>query len=195
MADTNTLYAALAKLQAKPINAKQTGLNPHFKSNYSTLEDCWEAARKPLADAGLVVTQAVTYVEGQTFMTTSLTHAESGEGTIGALPIVGATDMQKLGSAITYARRYGLVTMVGILTGEEDGDGEIASTPSTPTTASEPESTQPSDAQVKFVNTLLSQRQVPSEAHTAISNKLIDHEFTKQSIKAVIDRLQEYPAK
>jgi len=182
METKTTLSSALAELQKYPINAKKTGTNPHFKSDYATLEDCWEACRKPLADAGLVVTQEMGSSEnGKDYVATKVTHVESREYYKGAVPIVGATDMQKLGSAITYARRYGLITMVGILTGDDD-DGNAAATVDVPT-----------DKQITFVETLLKQRAVPNEVETAIKTKLTDHAFTKDSITTVIDKLQEYP--
>ena len=120
-----TLAAALLQLQAAPINATKSATNPHYRSKYATIEDCWTAARAPLLAAGLVVRQHLA--DGQCI--TRLEHPATGESSDPVIiPIIGANDMQKLGSAITYARRYGLVTACNILTGEDDdGNAAIAS--------------------------------------------------------------------
>lgn len=195
MADKpTTLAEALLELQKKPINAKQSGLNPHYKSKYATLEDCWEACRKPLEEAGLIVVQNMRVIDGASFVVTRIQLASGPDGQETMVPVVAATDMQKLGSAITYARRYGLVTAVGILTGEDD-DGNVASAPAPQVHTSNAPAQLPSDKQLEFVATLLKQRQVPAEAEAVIKSKLTDHSFTSDSISVVIDKLMEYPNK
>jgi hypothetical protein len=47
---------------------------------------------------------------------------------IAAIPLPATEDPQKLGSAITYYRRYAIVTLLGLVT-EEDDDGNAASPP------------------------------------------------------------------
>lgn len=186
-----TLIEALAELQKKKITAKQSGTNPHFKSNYATLEDCWEACRKPLSDLGITVSQVVAGKElgGETqwFVQTTLV---KGEDTLeSAVPLVGATDMQKLGSAITYARRYGLITAVGILTGEDD-DGQAAS-------AREPSQAAPkaTDSQRNLIFALFNEHEVPMETETAIREKLREGALTTSGATEVIDKLKELPKK
>lgn len=63
---------------------------------------------------------------GHIGLLTKLTHAESGQwqSSLAVVPLPKA-DPQGMGSAITYARRYALTAMLGIIT-EEDDDGEAA---------------------------------------------------------------------
>ena len=80
-----------------------------------------------LNNNGIVVLQPTTFIEGKNFIKTVLLH-ESGE-TIEALTEIvysKQNDAQSQGSGITYARRYGLQSLVNV--GAEDDDGNSAST-------------------------------------------------------------------
>lgn len=120
------LTEALVKVQSVMETATKDANNPFFKSKYTTLAGCWDVARKPLADNGLAVIQTTTFDEGNSVIVeTTLSHI-SGEWVRGSLkmPLV-KLDPQAVGSAITYARRYALSAMIGIVS-EEDDDGESA---------------------------------------------------------------------
>lgn len=95
--------------------------NPFFKSNYASLNAVMDVCKAPLNDNGILVMQPVNgeYVE------TVLIH-ESGEwfACQTALVVAKQNDPQALGSAISYARRYGLMSMLGLPA--EDDDGESA---------------------------------------------------------------------
>ena len=96
--------------------------NPHFKSKYATLDAVLEAVNPGLESAGLAITQLIeTDEQGRTFLVTNLMH-ESGESLKSAFPLSGTQDPQKLGSAITYARRYSLCAILSV-TADEDDDG------------------------------------------------------------------------
>jgi hypothetical protein len=67
-------------------------------------------------------------------VTTLIAHT-SGEWIETRLALgVESTDPQAIGSALTYARRYGLCALVGVAPGEPDDDG-AAAMPATPVTA------------------------------------------------------------
>ena len=120
------LTEALVKVQSVMETASKDADNPFFKSKYTTLAGCCDVARKPLADNGLAVIQTTTFDEGNSVIVeTTLSHI-SGEWVRGSLkmPLV-KLDPQAVGSAITYARRYALSAMIGIVS-EEDDDGESA---------------------------------------------------------------------
>jgi hypothetical protein len=120
------LADALAKAQGamKPANRDKT--NPFFKSKYADLASVWEAIRKPLADNGLAITQAITETTAASItVETRLLHA-SGEYITSVMSMpTGKGDIQALGSAISYGRRYALSALVGVVSDEED-DGEAA---------------------------------------------------------------------
>ena len=122
------LQDALAKAQASIVGATKDATNPHFKSQYATLASAWEAWQKAGPNYGLSVIQTIGHAEGdRVYVTTRLGHA-SGEWIQDSTPLlIGRHDMQGLGSAITYARRYALMAMVGLAPEDDDGNKAAAS--------------------------------------------------------------------
>lgn len=112
------LMAARSDIQ--PI--KKSGTNPHFKSKYATLEGVIEAVTEPLEKHGFLLMHRTISNEHGKSITTELVH-ESGESFVTAIPLVLAkNDMQGLGSAITYARRYGIMSILNLPTEDDDGN-------------------------------------------------------------------------
>lgn len=97
------------------------------KSKYATLNAVVDACRDVLLGNGIWVLQYPVPVEpGCLGLVTKLIHAESGEwqGSCMVMPLSKA-DPQGYDSALTYARRYALATLVGLVT-EADDDAETA---------------------------------------------------------------------
>jgi len=118
------LATAQGELAAVPLNKE----NPYFKSHYADLGALWEAARPVLSAHGLSVTQTFEPTEksGVVNVTTTLSHL-SGQWRSGTLsmPTGEKSTPQAVGSAITYARRYSLAAMLGMV-GDTDDDAENA---------------------------------------------------------------------
>lgn len=125
----NELAVALNKAQADFMVAKKDAKNPFFKSKYATLNAVYEAVAEALLKNGLSVIQPIV---GDAVETT-LIHT-SGQFITSSCPIVCAkqNDPQAMGSAITYARRYSLASLLGVMT-DEDDDGEKAMARARPT--------------------------------------------------------------
>lgn len=122
----NEIAAALAKAQASMKNAALNKVNPHFKSKYADLAGIRDAVTPALTANGISVVQTLQgSANDHPSVLTRLQHS-SGQWIESACPILGATDMQKMGSAITYARRYSLSAICGI-SADEDDDGNAAS--------------------------------------------------------------------
>ncbi len=122
------LAAALAKAQGEIKGAVKDATNPFFKSSYADLSSVWGAIREPLSKNALAVVQTVIGVEESYFLKTMLIHS-SGAHVSGEIPILTVKkDMQSLGSAITYARRYGLMAIVGVSPLDDDGEGAMGKT-------------------------------------------------------------------
>ena len=122
---TNDLVSALVKASAEIKTAKKDAENPFFKSRYSDLPSIVEACKSALLKNNLVVTQSTTLVNGVTALVTTLHHT-SGQWIRGYYPVTAVkADPQAMGSAITYARRYALSAIVGVVS-EDDDDGESA---------------------------------------------------------------------
>jgi hypothetical protein len=120
------LAEALAKAQGSMTTAKKDSDNPFFGSRYADLAACWEVCREPLARNGLAIIQTTApTTDGTVRVVSTLAHT-SGEWIRGELAVKPVkADPQGIGSALTYARRYGLCSLVGIVA-DEDDDGEAA---------------------------------------------------------------------
>lgn len=119
---------ALSKAQGEMKGAAKDSTNPHFKSKYAGLSSIWDACREQLHKNEIAVVQSPEIAEGRMVLRTMLIHS-SGETIEGFLPIQVAANAtsQQVGSAITYARRYSLASMVGVAPAEDDDDGNAAS--------------------------------------------------------------------
>jgi len=117
---------AILEAQKEMGNATKGSSNPFFKSKYADLNSIREACMPALHNHGISVLQPTVHIEGKNFIKTILLH-ESGETFEGLTEIIYSkqNDAQSQGSGITYARRYGLQSLLNI--GAEDDDGEKAS--------------------------------------------------------------------
>jgi len=134
----NNLSSALAKAQANIGSAPKTGYNPHFKSSFSTLEDLISVSRKALSEQGLSVCQFIRAEERGNCLVTQLRWGSDKvvcdqvvESTC-LIQMKDASDIQKLGSAISYIKRYMYASICGIATSEMEDDGNGISQPNQP---------------------------------------------------------------
>lgn len=120
------LAKALSKVQGQLTPAKKDSENPFFRTRYADLNSVWDSCRTLLTANGLSVVQTNEASENGVIVETVLLH-ESGEWISGSifLPLT-KHDPQGVGSAITYGRRYGLASIIGIVA-DEDDDGNAAS--------------------------------------------------------------------
>lgn len=123
----------LSEIFQAVLEAKRN-INPPAKNKkavygrYADLEAILTAVEPALAEQGLVITQAVFTNEFGPFLRTNLVHAESGQSITSEVPLLSKdkNDPQKLGSAITYARRYGITALLSIVA-DDDDDGNTGS--------------------------------------------------------------------
>ncbi len=123
MTHVKAIYPALVKAQTEMGNAAKDKDNPHFKSKYADLASVREAVLPLLNKNGIALVQPFIQNDLGHSVKTQFIHAESGDILECDVPLIlGKNDMQGLGAAITYARRYGLMMLAGIAP-EEDSDG------------------------------------------------------------------------
>ena len=128
MADN--IFATLDRARAAFPAIVKNRVNPHFKSRYADLEAILDVVEPVLRDHGLCLFQTVLDNKLHTEV-----HRTEGTGAATCiLPLPEEVDSQKLGSAITYARRYGIVTLLGLVT-EDDDDGNATKAPAPAPTA------------------------------------------------------------
>ena len=132
--DITQLAKAMLAVQKQLTPATKDATNPYTRSRYATLNAVMDVCKTALLDNGIWLTQITVPSEpGTIALLTKLTHAETGQyqASVTVLPLQ-KPDCQGAGSAITYARRYALTAMLGIVT-EDDDDGESAKLPPRPT--------------------------------------------------------------
>lgn len=126
-----SLTAALAKAHGamkapgKGRQAKiQTKDGNSYGYAYADLADVIESYRAELSKNGLAVTQPIIQRDGHMVLFTVLSHT-SGEWMASEYPLASYARPQEQGSAITYARRYAVSSLLGIAA-EDDDDGKRA---------------------------------------------------------------------
>lgn len=126
MTSINEIAGALAKAQCEMINPAFDATNPHFRNKYASLAAVRNATIPVLAKHGVSVLQDVKTAEGGVSCETILTHVSGQQMRLGPLVLpVSKADAQGYGSAITYARRYHLMAVAGVV-GDADDDAEGA---------------------------------------------------------------------
>jgi hypothetical protein len=153
------LAAALAKAQAELINPEKS-LTATIRTGrpgdrdrsfrYAPLSSGLDIVRKTLGqhEIATLQTTAIDQAAGMVHLTTTLAHA-SGEWIASdwpVCPIAETTNPQRMGAALTYARRYSLFTLVGIA-GEDDLDApDLCAGPDAPSATAPERTLQPADS-------------------------------------------------
>lgn len=120
------LVTALVKVQSEIKNPSKDTTNPFYKSRYADLPAVLDSCRAVLVKHGLCLVQTTEITEnGGVVLNTTLAHV-SGQWMSGSYPLNPVkNDPQGMGSAMTYARRYSLQAIIGIVA-EDDDDAESA---------------------------------------------------------------------
>jgi hypothetical protein len=153
------LASALAKAQAKLINPEKS-LTATIRTSrpgygersfrYAPLSSGLDIVRKTLGQHEIATLQTTTIDQtaGMVHLTTTLAHA-SGEWIASewpVCPIAETANPQRMGAALTYARRYALFTLVGIA-GEDDIDApDLCVGPNAPSSTAPERGLQPGDS-------------------------------------------------
>src|SRR5437762_7948748 len=154
------LAAALAKAQAELVNPEES-LTASIRTGrpgegersfrYAPLSSGLDIVRKTLGqhEIATLQTTAIDQIAGMVHLTTTLAHA-SGEWIASdwpVCPLAETANPQRMGAALTYARRYALFTLVGIA-GEDDLDAtDLCDGPRSPTPPADERSLKPTDGQ------------------------------------------------
>lgn len=122
------LAEALSKAQGQIDDATKTGINPHFRSKYADLAAVRSVIREPLAVNDIAVIQSPRTIDGAVEVETMLVH-KSGEYISETLRLpVGKWDAHGIGSGISYARRYGLMSILALAADDDDGNAAVEKT-------------------------------------------------------------------
>ena len=120
------IATALAKAQLEMSNPKFDTQNPFFKNRYASLAAVRDAVVPVLAKHGICLTQDLQTSDAGVSCITVLTHSSGQRLSFGPYTLpVSKCDAQGFGSASTYARRYHLMAVCGVV-GDADDDAEGA---------------------------------------------------------------------
>jgi len=173
---------ALLKAQKEIGSAKKGSDNPFFKSKYADLGEVISVCKEELNSNGIAVLQTV----GVGTLTTTLLH-ESGEFISETMNIVSKSENnpQDYGSAITYAKRYSLQSMLLIPSEDDDGNKATKVNVKSEVTTTEPPDNLATTSQVWKIESLIS----PLDVQKVLTKYRVGslRELTKQQASVVIN--------
>jgi hypothetical protein len=136
--EINELASALVSAQAEFSAVPKGSTNPFFKSKYAGLPEVVSHTAPVLAKHGLAVSQFITHAEdGTDSLLTYLLHKSGQFIAYSMILHLPKSDPQGQGSAVTYARRYSYMSVLGLVA-DEDDDGNKASQPKSAPKVKEP---------------------------------------------------------
>jgi len=121
--ENKTLYAKLLEVSKEIEPISKDSKNPFFKSKYFDINKLIEVVRPILSKNGLLLVQPIK----DNVQLSIIIDVETKECLESGLQLPNIQDPQKLGSAITYYRRYTLQSLLGLQA--EDDDGNKAAKP------------------------------------------------------------------
>lgn len=127
---TSKLFAAMAKAFPEIEGATKDSNNPAFKSKYADLSSVVDAVKPALSKQGLFYVQMTHEQTGGVCIETIVGHESGEQFSFGKLFVPAAKqDAQGYGSALTYARRYSLMTAFGVCPEDDDGNAAVKGAP------------------------------------------------------------------
>lgn len=102
--------------------------NPHFSSKYLSLSGIMKSIRDPLTNHCFILTHSTDPIAAndRVRVTTTMIHQPTGECISNVCDVfLSKVNAQGVGSCITYGRRYGLCSLLGIVA-DDDDDGNSA---------------------------------------------------------------------
>ena len=119
-----SLLIKLNDFRQKVNAVKKDAKNPFYKSNYATLEAVMETIEPTLNELRI---NYIQLIENSTLKTIVYDVDKEEDKIVSITPLLTAeNDMQKLGSAITYARRYSLVSIFNLEQEDDDGNATLS---------------------------------------------------------------------
>ena len=112
------IYAKIASVKSEIGTLTKKSDNPFYKSKYLELSDLLEAVEPLLHSNGLVLMQPIVNNE----VRSEIYDIETAEVTISSIALPTIQDPQKLGSAITYFRRYTLQSLLSLQAVDDDAN-------------------------------------------------------------------------
>jgi hypothetical protein len=124
--ETHELATSLAKAHMEMALAEKTSENSFFHSKYADFSEVVRASRPTLSKNGISVPQVLLDYNDASWLISRMTHTSGQwiESRIRIKPPKG--DIQDYGKMVTYLKRYSYGALTGVVSGDEDDDGESA---------------------------------------------------------------------
>lgn len=126
-----TIYKKLFELQQKigAISKDSTAKAGTFSYKYFDINSLIEEIKPHLIELKMVIVQPLIEKDGKTLIKTIIADSENGEGLESTAVLPDNIDPQKMGSAITYYRRYALQSMLFLQAEDDDAQGTVKTPP------------------------------------------------------------------
>ena len=125
--ETLGLMARIQLVQGDVEAVKKDSTNPHFRSKYADINSYIAMLHPLLKLHKLIILQPVVY-EGETFGVKTVLTCETGERFESFMPVPLDDNPQKVGSWITYARRYSIQALFFLSAEDDDAETVVRST-------------------------------------------------------------------
>lgn len=130
--ETKNIYEKLLEAQKEIGAIKKESDNPFFHSKYFDINAILREVKPILNKNGLLLTQAIILKEGKNVLTTDIDSTEKEEqGIRSEILLPEGLDPQKMGSAITYFRRYAIQSFLALEAEDDDGNSASGKTETT----------------------------------------------------------------
>jgi hypothetical protein len=125
--EPNNIYKALLKFKSIVGDVNLDADNPFFTSKYPSLANVLNTIKPALHESGLIFIQSPNILDGVDVLNTKVLLAENPSECVESNMrlLMKKEDMQALGGAVTYARRYALVSMFGLRADDDDGTDAV----------------------------------------------------------------------
>ena len=118
----NKIYTTLLEVQKEIGAIKKDSENPFFKSMYFDINSLLGVVKPILNNHGLLLLQGLSHSDSRLLLDTQIVEVESGEKVSAVAILPDGLDAQKQGSAITYFRRYAIVSLLALEAEDDDAN-------------------------------------------------------------------------
>ena len=180
----------LLQFQQQMVAISKDSTNPFFKSKYFDINKLLEEVKPVLNELGLVLVQALSNIDGKPAIKTELYNVDNTE----QFPLLSSTtplpenpDPQKMGSIITYYRRYAIQTLLCLQA--EDDDANLASKPLAKPVSKPVGKTVEDKQRLKIIN-LCKQLGIENDDYKMFVFSTIGSSLKEENFDEIIDKLE-----
>ena len=178
---------AFIKAQSEMGAALKSAKNPFFKSNYADLSAVQSAVYPPFHANGFAIVQTGGADEFGQYIETRFIHQAAAPDMFTSRVYLAFKqgDMQSLGSAISYARRYGMCAVSGVFL--EDDDANRATGRAQPEQVKQPDVMERAQKLSRFIERATAEQlsEMADKANALIAElKTVDQEFASRLLQA-----------